>query len=160
MSEESLEVWVIDDEMMVLENIQFNLETAGYRVRVFEDPRLAEAEIAGHVGLLIVVLDHDFSLVGMPDYKGYDFAKFAKRVHWSKCVLPIVYLTGRETSEGFSTAKHSFGGSAPDSFLSKAESHLLVDELAKWEARLLNFEATIDEHNLEIALGQYCDWAD
>jgi len=157
-NERVAEIWAIDDESMVLENLEFNLSMAGFRVRVFENPKVAEEEIASHDGLLIVILDHDFSLAGMPDYKGYDFAKFAKKNHWSRCVLPIVYLTGRETVESFLDMKTMLGGTAPDSYLSKAESHKLVDEVEKWEVRLLNFEATIDEHGLEIAIGQYCDW--
>jgi DNA-binding response OmpR family regulator len=147
----------IDDEEIILESVKFLLEVGGFNVETFSDPKEAESRISSNdVEFLILVLDHDFSLVGLPEYHGYDFAKFAKLNHWSKCVLPIIYLTGREDRQSFDIESALLGGAAPDDYLHKSEIGLLLQRVNKWSDRLYNFEATIDEFGREIALDQYC----
>jgi len=150
-------IWAIDDEQIVLDEVGFLVQTLGFDFKSFTDPTLAEAEIEKSNTLVLVILDHDFSMSANPEYKGYDFGKKAKYLHWTRCVLPIIYLTGREDRKSFDLASVALGGSAPDDYLHKTQISELPERIHAWADRLHNFQETVDEHGREVALTQYCE---
>lgn len=159
-----IEIWLVDDEQQVLDATEFRLSGLGHKIRKFADPTLAEAEIENSKCLVLVILDHDFSLIGRPDYTGYNFSGFMKRTHWTRGACPIVYLTGRETFSNFNIQAELLGDLAPDSYLSKsstaANPSLLLDAVGKNIHALEQFSDSIDEHGLEIAIGIYTNWSE
>lgn len=162
MSKSMFKLVAIDDDLNFLESLTALLEISGYIVTTFLSVEAAIAGTENDRELFVTLLDHDFSLGNTDGKFGYEFSKHLKRVHWAGVVMPIIYLTGRESKEGFNAAVSEFGGYAPDEYFSKSKLAAQPGELQKridfYLDRLANFEASVDEHGIEIAVGQFSDW--
>ena len=152
----------IDDDKNFLDSLTALLEVSGYKVFTFGSVEMAIEGTKNINDLYVTLLDHDFSLGSSEGKFGYEFSRHLKRSHWAGFVMPIIYLTGRESREGFNSAVSEFGGYAPDEYFAKSqlasEPGLLQQRIDFYLDRLANFEASAEEHGRDIALGQFSDW--
>lgn len=154
------EIWLVDDEALILESLEFSISAVRTeRIQKFLTLVSARDSLDVAREMLIMILDHDFPSNGGELTNGYDLADHAKSRYWMRSVLPIIYLTGRESKEGFDAKKFLMGGRAPDFYMNKTELHTnkledLIDLLAD---RLYNFAVTIEDHGLERAIEIFSD---
>lgn len=151
-----MHVVVVDDEIPFAETLSQLVVSEGYTCETHHSLSAAKAALDGREDMFLVLLDHDFAAAGNETAVGYDLAKWLKKSHWAQHVLPIIYVTGRELPMGYVRMRREFGGLAPDEFISKDElasdPDLLPLRLSHYDDRLSNFEATIDERGVELAL--------
>jgi CheY-like chemotaxis protein len=154
------EIWLIDDEKLILDSLEFSLAASrSETIRKFLTLLSAREALDASAQMLLLILDHDFPNADSNLSNGYDFADYAKTRFWMRAVLPIIYLTGRESLEGFESKKFLMGGRAPDFYMNKTELHTnKLDELIENLAdRLYNFEVAVEEHGLERAIEIFTD---
>jgi DNA-binding response OmpR family regulator len=149
-------VVVVDDEVPFAETLSQLVVSEGYTCETFYSLESAKAGLEGREDIFLVLLDHDFATGANETAVGYDLARWLKKSHWAQHVVPIIYVTGREVPMGYVRMRREFGGLAPDEYISKDElasdPDLLPTRLKHFDERLSNFEATIDERGLELAL--------
>ena len=173
-------VVLIDDEVPFVNSLGRMLEEEGYlviRLNTIRDAvdRLAPlmegaADEEGarsdaiDAGWFIVVLDHDFppespavrvTLRGSESelVVGYDVAEWLRTRHPLGRMLPIIYLSGRESAQGFIARMRTNGQFHPDDFITKAEIgidvDMLLDRIGHFDTELARLYALIEEHGEE-----------
>jgi CheY-like chemotaxis protein len=171
-------VLLVDDEQPFISSLGRTLEEEGYPVlrfstirdvvnQVGERMRKSQEEVeAGDIDedWFIAVLDHDFpredppvrvSLRGTERdlVSGYDIAEWLRLHHPLRWMLPIIYLSGRESAQGFIARMRENGQFHPDDFITKAEIGIDVDVLlsriAHFDSELGRLYALIEEHGPE-----------
>lgn len=159
---DSYGVWVIDDEQQVLDSQRAFLSAAGFKVSTFSNPLEAEECLQTELSFLVFVLDHDFSMIGMASYVGYNFAAKVRGSYRLGRAAPIIYVTGRESKENFNIESGKNPGLVPNLYFAKnelaANPKKLVEAIAHAYAYLEELDDLIDEHGFEIALGIVTDW--
>jgi FixJ family two-component response regulator len=85
-------VAVIDDDHRVLESLADLLESAGYRVRVFDSAKQ-------FLDMALTEVDCVISDIGMPDLDGFALQQIVRN---SRPTLPVILITGRHE---FATAE-------------------------------------------------------
>jgi CheY-like chemotaxis protein len=155
-------VWVIDDEVQVLESQEAFLGASGYEVITYSNPLDAEKELVTTKDFIVFILDHDFSMAGMSAYVGYDFSTKVRNSYYLGRAAPIIYVTGRESKENFLIAQSANPGLVPNIYFAKnelaADPKKLIEAISDAYAYLEDLETLIDEHGFEIALGIVTDW--
>jgi CheY-like chemotaxis protein len=173
-------VVLIDDEIPFVNSLGRNLEEDGYPVvrlgsigeAIVELERLicaCEADESHPVGTVddrcwfVVVLDHDFpreepacTVVGrkgeMTVTVGYDIAEWLRFRHPLGRLLPIIYLSGRETAQGFIARMRQNVQYHPDDFITKAEIgidvDLLLNAIEHFDLELARLYSLSEEHGL------------
>jgi CheY-like chemotaxis protein len=93
-----LKVYVVDDEPLFADEIAATAREFGEDVAVHHEVESAWRELEGEERMdVLVFLDHDFH----GEAKGYQLCSQIRRHHPLGLLLPIIYLTGRETGEGY-----------------------------------------------------------
>lgn len=155
-------IYVIDDEVDVAAAVCTSLELDGYQCRPLHSLTQARTQLGGVEELFITILDHDFATVAGEAETGYEFGRWLKEQHWAAYVLPIIYLTGRETPAGYVRARRELAGYAPDDFLNKNElavnPELLGQRVDFFADRLLAFDDAVAEHGVQVARGMFGEW--
>lgn len=157
------ELCLIDDESEITETLRtrFALTLSdlepSFQISSFNDLQSAKAHLEHSENFVVLVLDHDFPAIGRELQTGYDLAGWVKRSFWTRHFTPIIYFTGRESKAGFDAQTIALGISAPDFYFAKSRSYdeSLEDLITLLHTRLCNFEDTLDQHGLEIALTQF-----
>ncbi len=164
MNRQNFTVVVIDDDLNFSESLTALLRIGGFITEHFSSVEAAINGAGQSEKLFMTILDHDFSVGSQTGLVGYEFSNFLKKNHWAGKVMPIIYLTGRESKEGFEQAISTFGGYAPDEYIPKSklasDPGYLETRIDLYLDRLYNFEASVDEHGINIAIGQFTDWID
>ena len=93
-----MKVYIVDDDQRFADEIADNARDFGHDVAVHLSPETAWQELQDDQRMdVLVLLDHDFHGVA----KGYELCSKIRRSHPLGLLVPIVYLTGRETREGY-----------------------------------------------------------
>lgn len=173
-------VVLVDDELPFITSLGRTLEEDNYPVVRFNTIRDAVEQIGerlersatsrGGAGAeldddwFIVVLDHDFPdedppvRVAFRDGErdvvvGYDIAEWLRTRHPLGRMLPILYLSGRESAQGFIARMRQNGQYHPDDFITKAEIgidvEILLGRIAHFDSELARLYALIEEHGQE-----------
>lgn len=125
------EIGVLDDHQLFLETGLLPLEQGGYHVHKFSAPE----DLLEHAGqskcTTVYFIDHDLGLAE----NGYDIVRTLRNSRPDGLLLPIVYLTGRETPDGYLAQEASDPYSSPSCYLNKRE--LIKADLVGLVARLL-----------------------
>lgn len=170
-------VVLIDDELPFITSLGRTLEEDGYPVVRFNTIRdtveqlgerldraaTTEGDVAAEPDAewFIVVLDHDFPPEDPPVRAafrdgqrdvvvGYDIAEWLRTRHPLGRMLPIIYLSGRESAQGFIARMRQNGQYHPDDFITKAEIgidvEILLGRVAHFDSELARLYALIEEH--------------
>jgi CheY-like chemotaxis protein len=173
-------VVLIDDEISFINSLGRTLEEDGYPVVRLTSIREAVESLQQLIATcgdgsvpegevddgcwFVVVLDHDFPREDPPLRiegrggsrtltVGYDVAQWLRQHHPLGRLLPIVYLSGRETAQGFIAQMRRNGQYHPDAFITKAEIgidvDLLLDTIEHFDHELARLYALVEEHGVE-----------
>jgi len=159
----NFELCIVDDESEITESLRSRLMmtledlSPSLTISTFTELTAAKAHLETSTSFMILVLDHDFPAIDPNMSCGYDLAAWVKRSFWTRHFTPIIYFTGRESRSGFDERALALGIAAPDFFLSKSRgfSDELETLISGLHTRLCNFEDTLEEHGLEIAMTQF-----
>lgn len=174
-------VVLIDDEVPFINSLGRALEEEGYsvtRLRSISEAvshlsvrlRMPEDGTADDLdaGWFILVLDHDFppedpttlvaGLEGEFEVRnGYGIARWLRIHHSLGRMLPIIYLSGRESAQGFIAQMRENGQYHPDDFITKAEIganvEMLLDRISHFDSELNRLYAMVEEHGEK--MGRY-----
>lgn len=84
---------------------------------------------------------------------GYDIAEWLRTNHPLGRMLPIIYLSGRESAQGFIARMRQNGQYHPGDFITKAEIgidvEILLGRIAHFDSELARLYALIEEHGPE-----------
>jgi CheY-like chemotaxis protein len=108
-------IHIIDDNPGFLRDGLLALELEGFEVRMWTEPGPMIEEIGSASGALVFFVDHDLGLSS----SGYDVVREVRRTRADGLLVPIVYLTGRETEEGYLATEAADPYSAPSCYLNK-----------------------------------------
>lgn len=173
-------VVIVDDEVPFINSLGRTLEEEGYPVLLLHTIRDAVDQLSTRMSIaaqglatrsddmdatwFIVILDHDFPpenptvrvAIQGRDYElvvGYDIAKWLRAQHPLGQMLPIIYLSGRESAQGFIAQMRKNGQFHPNDFITKAEIgidvDMLLDRIAHFDCELARLYSLIEEHGHE-----------
>lgn len=169
---------IVDDEHPFLMTLQSWLQGEGYSVSaaasirdamsIVEEMRAAatdpiSADDVDDRTWFIAVLDHDFPTehppVTYPDPRdgklhelrqGYDLARWMRVHHTLGRILPVIYLSGRESPQGFLEAMRENRQYHPDDFITKAEiaedPERLLESISRFDEELSRLYSLMEEH--------------
>lgn len=158
-----LSLYLVDDEPSVLESLNSRLSVTlaklnpNFNILSFTKMSDAKASLRNSQDLVIIILDHDFGDEPGEFSFGYDLGAWIKTNFWTRHFTPIIYFTGRETEASYNKNKVELGQCAPDFYFPKNKGYStdLEELIGSLHVRVLNFEDTLDQHGLEVALSQF-----
>lgn len=110
-----ISVYMLDDNPDFLRNTSDALSQMGFVVKTFQKIDTFESELFRAPHPFVVFIDHD---LGCQDV-GYDVVRRLRQTHPDGEFLPIVYLTGRESVDGYLAAERDDPDASPSLYLSK-----------------------------------------
>lgn len=126
-----------------------------YRHEVFTSIGQAKAGLDGRTEWFVCLLDHDFRQQANEEETGYDLARWLRTQHPLREILPIIYLTGRESPRSFLQRQRELRKFAPQTYLAKSDLatdfETLPKLIAAYDDELDRYEAMCDEHGEERA---------
>src|SRR4051794_3944993 len=109
-----MKVIIVDDEASFADEVAAVAREQGHEAETFGTVEAAWGELQTEERLdLMILLDHDFH----GESKGYELCRRIRTQHPVGLVLPIVYLTGRETHEDYQRHWASEPTSSPSLYL-------------------------------------------
>jgi len=109
------DIAILDDNEAFLATGLLALDQAGMMVHKYSEPEPFIAFVVGHEADLIVFVDHDLGTA----MRGYDVVRRVRTDRHDGLITPIVYLTGRETEQGFLEHEADDPYAAPSTYLNK-----------------------------------------
>lgn len=154
---------IVDDEADVTDalNARLSLTLEGlippFKIVSFNDLASAKQYLETSSDLVLLILDHDFPDIRSELSSGYDLASWVKLNFWTRHFTPIIYFTGRESATGFDERKLALGVASPDFYFPKNRGYSTELEalITSLHTRMCNFEDTLDQHGMEIAMTQF-----
>lgn len=154
---------IIDDESGVIGDLHSRLMITledlepNFKFFTFLTLEAAREHLTRSDALTLLILDHDFPVAESELISGYDLSSWVKNHFWTRHFTPIIYYTGRESRHAFDAQKLSLGSSAPDFYYPKSDSYSsrLEELLEAVHTRMCNFEDTMEQHGLEVAMIQF-----
>ena len=145
----SVTVVALDDNADFLENGLLILEQEGFDLHRFTDAEEFTDFVRSHDGIVVALVDHDLGA----ELNGYDVVRRIREDRSDGLLLPVVYLTGRESESGFLEAEAANPYTAPSLYLSKralgrVDIDLLVIRLAR---QSIEAGSTADDEAVERA---------
>jgi len=132
-----MKVIIIDDEASLADSLKDLVLVEGYEAEVYHTLKSAREGLEKIEEPMIVILDHDFRDAGERDQVGYDLCKWLRENHPYGLLLPIIYLSGHETVDGFLQQALKEPFAHPTVFISKEQlamdQELLPNLLKKFE---------------------------
>lgn len=125
-----MQIAILDDNEGFLATGLLVLEQAGDQVAKFTDPGQFLAFMLVADAPVIAFVDHDLGR----EEVGYDIVRRIRQSRLDGLIVPLVYLTGRETEQGFLAAEADDPYAAPSLYLNKRA--LIVTDLEELVARL------------------------
>jgi CheY-like chemotaxis protein len=152
---DSRRIVLVDDEVEFVEDLRVLIQALGYDSEAYYSLASAKEGLRGREDDFIVLLDHDFRAEAGEDEKGYLLARWLRREHRLREILPIIYLTGRESPEDFVKMHQELRLFAPDAYLNKSqlasEPDRLPELLSYYDDELDRFQAMREEYGDERA---------
>ncbi len=108
-------VGILDDSEAFLDTGLLPLEQTGIEVRKFSEPESFSKWAITVVDPVVLFVDHDLG----HDLVGYDVVRTIRHERSDGLIVPIVYLTGRETETGFLEAEGRDPYGTPSVYLNK-----------------------------------------
>ncbi len=151
-----MKVIVVDDEASVADGLKDLIESEGYDVEVYHTLKDVREGLSGIEEPMVVILDHDFSDVGERDQVGYDLCQWLRENHPFGLLLPIIYLTGRETAERYLQQQRNAPFVHPNAYVSKdqlaSEQDLLSNLLKRYEKEFAQIRELFEKQSAQQAL--------
>jgi CheY-like chemotaxis protein len=148
-------VVIVDDEVEFAADLAMLVESLGFECEQHHSIRAAREHLVPERREFIAILDHDFRAGAGEETTGYDLARELRAAHPLGRVLPIVYLSGRETTDNFIARKREMMSFAPDVFIGKFElatkPELLPDVLRYFDDELARFTSMCEQYGEERA---------
>jgi len=146
----------VDDEKSIADSLKDLAESEGYDVEVYHTLKDVRAGLQDVEKPMVIILDHDFSEVGERDQVGYDLCQWLRENHPFGLLLPIIYLTGRETEERYLQQQRNAPFVHPNAFVSKdqlaSNQDLLSDLLHRYEKEFERILELFDKQSAQQAL--------
>jgi len=148
-----MKVIIVDDEAQVRENLALAAKAAGYDYATYGSVESAWEELRDDSRLdLVVILDHDF----LGQAPGYELSRRLRHHHPMGLLLPIIYLTGRESPDGYLEQFATGPMASPTIYLHKADllkhEGILNRILQQYDEELARMHVLADEQGAQRAL--------
>lgn len=128
-------VVIVDDERGFVGDVETLVKALGYETRTYYTVADARQGLMELEDLFVLLLDHDFGLNQGKSEAGYELCAYLRTAHPFGMLLPVVYLTGRETEGGFLQQLQAKCGLGPSMFVTKTmlatNSRLLPELLSR-----------------------------
>jgi len=151
-----MKVIIVDDDAGVAESLKDLVESEGYDAAVYHSLKDVREGLKGTEEPMVVVLDHDFSEVGEQNQVGYDLCQWLRENHPFGLLLPIIYLTGRETAERYLQQQRYAPFVHPNAYISKdqlaSEQNLLPSLLKRYEKEFVQIRELFEKQSAQQAL--------
>ncbi|GEM_PF-2166764 len=151
-----MKVIIIDDEASFADSLKDLVQVEGYEAEVYHTLKQAREGLEGADEPMVVLLDHDFRDVGEKDQVGYDFCGWLRENHPFGLLLPIIYLTGRETTEHFLKQQRDNPFVHPSAYISKdqlaSDQELLPNLLKQYQEQFERIRELSEKQGVQQAL--------
>lgn len=139
-----MKVVIVENEEIPAQAVEFAVRMeGGFEPVVYPSVPSAQKALEGSEDPFIVLLDHD---LGHAEQQGYVLCAWLREVHPLGLLLPIIYLTGRETPEGFYSRQQVQPFVHPTMYLNKIDMDRVLpnllqrcreqfDEIRRWSDR-------------------------
>ena len=107
-------VAVLDDQADMRDALS-TLGDGGFRMELFGERRPFIDFVGQHTGPLVLIVDHDLG----PGVVGYDVVREVRRTRHDGLLIPIIYLTGRESEAGYLANELDDPYSSPSAYIKK-----------------------------------------
>ena len=114
MNERQRTVAVLDDQPDMREALAVIADDS-FKMELFGERRQFLDFVAQHPGPLVLIVDHDLG----PGVIGYDIVREVRRTRLDGLLLPIIYLTGRESEAGYLTNEMNDPFASPSVYVKK-----------------------------------------
>ncbi len=111
----ALPVAVLDDNQDFLDDALVALEQVGIPLHKYTEPAAFEHFVVSDNERLVLFVDHDLGT----HVTGYDVIRKIRTDRSDGLIVPIVYMTGRESEQGFLAAEAADPYAAPSLYLNK-----------------------------------------
>jgi CheY-like chemotaxis protein len=147
-----MKVIVIDDDKTWVREIADTLRSEGYEPLIFHSVEEARRGLADLEEPVPVLLDHDFG----PGEQGYELCRWLRENHPFGLLLPIIYLTGRETPDRFLYQQSENPFTHPTVYVSKgqlaADDGFLSRALKKYQDQFERVRLLFEQQSARQAL--------
>ncbi len=151
-----MRIIIVDDEVGFAESLKDLVESEGYEADAYYTLKDMREQLEGNEEPLVVILDHDFSEIGEQNQVGYDLCQWLRETHPFGLLLPIIYLTGRETPERYLQQQRLSPFVHPNAYISKeqlaSEMDLLPSLLEQYEKGFTQIQEIFEKQSAQQAL--------
>jgi CheY-like chemotaxis protein len=146
-----MKVVVVDDDQPWARELADTLRSEGYEPQVYHSVAEARCGLRDIEDPVLVLLEHDLG-----DEQGYDLCRWLRETHPCGLWLPVIYLTRRETPEGFLAQQLQHPFAHPSAYVSKdqlgAEEGFLSRTLKRYQEQFERARLLFEQQSARQAL--------